>query len=292
MKFLIVDDSKAMQNIITKAMKSIGYNLDDYEYAMNGQEALDKLQGFTPDLVLVDLHMPDMTGIELIESFKSHYSSIKAGIVSIDHEKKNIDAARAAGAVFYLHKPFTSEQLAATLYEQLGGNRQLEVTHGRSVGTFVYPSTKVIEKVLSSLGRCEVSTEALDLDDFNYSVTPLIIGALSNQAGQIKAHALFDRCAANTLAVFINHISATEALHHTNNHQIHDEAVSAVEVFMGILSVLMCSSDPDESFTVHAVIVLEQPGEELIEFVSRGRSRSTCVSLVTGELGGGQLLLC
>lgn len=67
-RFLIVDDSKAMQTIVRRTLVAAGYTDHEFQYAYNGQEALEIITEWKPDIVLSDWHMPEMTGIELLKN--------------------------------------------------------------------------------------------------------------------------------------------------------------------------------------------------------------------------------
>jgi CheY-like chemotaxis protein len=70
MKFLIVDDSRAVQTIIKRILENTGYREIELRTALNGDEALAILEGWQPDLVLTDWHMPGMTGLELLQTIR------------------------------------------------------------------------------------------------------------------------------------------------------------------------------------------------------------------------------
>ena len=68
-KILIVDDSNSMRQMIRFTLEEEGYEIEE---AVNGQEGTEKLEGFQPDLIITDIHMPEMNGIEFITHTRGH----------------------------------------------------------------------------------------------------------------------------------------------------------------------------------------------------------------------------
>ena len=68
MKILVVDDSTVMRKMVMRALRQAGHGGHDYSEAANGKEALEQISKESPDLVLCDWNMPEMTGIEVLEA--------------------------------------------------------------------------------------------------------------------------------------------------------------------------------------------------------------------------------
>jgi DNA-binding response OmpR family regulator len=107
-KILVVDDEQTVCNSIQKILTKRGYSVDN---SLNAKEAITKLENNKFDLVITDLMMPDMDGIELIQIIKDLYPELKVvvitGYASIDTAVK----ATKLGASDYLPKPFTPDEL-------------------------------------------------------------------------------------------------------------------------------------------------------------------------------------
>jgi two-component system, chemotaxis family, chemotaxis protein CheY len=115
MKILIVDDSKAMRMIVSRALRQADFDAELME-ANNGLEALTILSSTRPDLVLCDWNMPEMSGLELLEQLNERGISVKFGFVTSESTPAMRTKAFDAGALFLIAKPFTSDAFA----EQLG----------------------------------------------------------------------------------------------------------------------------------------------------------------------------
>lgn len=116
MKILIIDDSKAMRMIVKRTLKQAGYGDASMSEATNGKEGLTAIQADTPDLVLCDWNMPEMTGIELLRELRAEGNDVKFGFVTSEGTPEMRQQAQESGAVFLISKPFTAD----TFSEQIG----------------------------------------------------------------------------------------------------------------------------------------------------------------------------
>jgi len=115
MKFLIVDDSRAMRMLVRRAIRQAGYDVE-YVEAENGKQAYDNLsEGHTYDLVLMDWNMPEMTGIEVAETLQRDGKRVKFGFITTESTAPMRKKAADAGALFLLAKPFNADDLKTML---------------------------------------------------------------------------------------------------------------------------------------------------------------------------------
>ena len=111
MKILVVEDDRPVMNLITTTLK-----IHEYEYiqAANGAQAISLCSSLNPDLILLDLGLPDIDGIEVIRNVRSWSSAVIIIISARDEDSDKIEALDA-GADDYLTKPFSVEELLARL---------------------------------------------------------------------------------------------------------------------------------------------------------------------------------
>jgi two-component system KDP operon response regulator KdpE len=109
LRLLIVDDEKAIRNFLKTSLSSYGYSV--FEVA-TGREALDKVVEVHPDVVILDLGLPDIDGIEVIRRIRKH-TKTPIIILSIRDDASEKIAALDAGADDYLTKPFSTGELLA-----------------------------------------------------------------------------------------------------------------------------------------------------------------------------------
>lgn len=108
---LVVEDDKAVQNLMTTTLKAHDYR---FLTAMNGETAILEASSHNPDIILLDLGLPDMDGIEVIRKIRS-WSNVPIIIISARSEDTDKVEALDAGADDYLTKPFSVEELLARL---------------------------------------------------------------------------------------------------------------------------------------------------------------------------------
>ena len=112
-RVLIVDDSKFMRLFIRKALES--YGLKDIEEAESGEEAIEKCEKTAPSLIFLDINMPKLNGLKLLEIFHKRNPSVKIIMITALSQKFVIKEAFQKGAVAYITKPFSMEKLLAVV---------------------------------------------------------------------------------------------------------------------------------------------------------------------------------
>ena len=114
-KILVVDDSSLMRNFAKGSLKQL--KLNNVDEAENGEEALLKLKKEMFDLILSDLHMPNMNGLELLRAVRSdsNLKDIPFIIMTLDGKKDLLLEAVKEGLNDYLMKPVTAGPLGQKL---------------------------------------------------------------------------------------------------------------------------------------------------------------------------------
>lgn len=107
---LLVDDSFTARKIIGFMLKERGYKIIE---ANNGIDALEKMARFPIDLVITDLNMPKMDGLELVSSLKNDltFKDIPIIIISLESENQERDRGMKLGASAYFKKPVSKSEL-------------------------------------------------------------------------------------------------------------------------------------------------------------------------------------
>lgn len=120
MKVLIVDDSAIMRKVVERALRLAGMDITEVIQANNGAEALDMLRESASsntvfDLIMSDINMPVMDGLEFIEQRKKEglAPGVPAVMITTEGSTPNVMRALAAGAKGYICKPFTTDQIKA-----------------------------------------------------------------------------------------------------------------------------------------------------------------------------------
>ena len=117
MKILIVDDSKAMRMIVTRTLRQAGFGEHGYVEAGDGAEGLAAVASESPDLVLSDWNMPEVSGIEFLQQLRAAGNQVRFGFVTSESTDAMRALAAESGALFLIAKPFTED----TFKEHLDG---------------------------------------------------------------------------------------------------------------------------------------------------------------------------
>ena len=122
LRVLIVDDSSVMRKIVERALRQAGFNIGEVIEASNGAEALAEVQKSAPDMILSDINMPVMDGLEFLKNLATMDSAKGIPVVMITTEgsEARVVEALSAGAKGYLRKPFTPEQVRERVTPLLG----------------------------------------------------------------------------------------------------------------------------------------------------------------------------
>jgi two-component system chemotaxis response regulator CheY len=107
---LIVDDSASMRQLVSFALRDAGYDVID---AINGKDAMNKLNGTKIEMVITDLNMPEMDGIEFIKQVRNNpgYKFTPIVMLTTESQESRKQEGKQAGASGWIVKPFTPEQL-------------------------------------------------------------------------------------------------------------------------------------------------------------------------------------
>lgn len=123
MRLLIVDDSKLMREMVAACLRPLGDVA--FEYASTGLEAIERLALATFDLVVLDLNMPDVGGVEVIEFVRSQdrLRALPILVVTTRGDDASRERVLEAGASGFLAKPFAPPQILDEVRRLLPGAR-------------------------------------------------------------------------------------------------------------------------------------------------------------------------
>ncbi len=116
---LIVEPSSTQQRIVTGWLNDMGVR--QIASVSSAEDALDSMQSAVPDLVISAMHLPNMTGTELIQQMrdKPAFTNIPFMLVSSETDYRYLEPLRQAGVIAILPKPFTADQLHRSLFATL-----------------------------------------------------------------------------------------------------------------------------------------------------------------------------
>jgi DNA-binding response OmpR family regulator len=120
-KVLVVDDEPQVRNLMEHFLTDRGYAV---RLAENGRRALAELDAFAPDVVLLDMHMPEMDGIETLKHLAARSPGLPVIMVTVNEDVETTSQLLQLGAADYVPKPFNLDYLEQAI------NIQLSVVRG------------------------------------------------------------------------------------------------------------------------------------------------------------------
>ena len=172
---LVVEDDKPVRNLITTTLKTHDYK---YIIAASGAEAVTQASSHNPDVVFLDLGLPDFDGIEVIRQIRS-WSNMPIIVISARSEDDDKIGALDAGADDYLTKPFSVEELLARLRVTV---RRLSLISAGAEESAVYVNGAL--KIDYSGGCAFLGDEELKLTPSEYKLLCL----LAKNTGKVLTH--------------------------------------------------------------------------------------------------------
>ena len=173
---LVVEDDSSVRNLITTTHKANGCK---YLVAVNGDEALLEASTHNPDIILLDLGLPDMDGVDVIRKVRS-WSNMPIIVISARSEDHDKIEALDAGADDYLTKPFSIEELLA----------RLRVTQ-RRIAYMASGAQKTDPVFVNGKLRIDYASGCAYLDDQEMHFTPIeykLLCLLSHNLGKVLTH--------------------------------------------------------------------------------------------------------
>ena len=103
----------ALRKILQRAIRNAGISIDEVQEACDGVAALECLQGFKPDVVLSDINMPNMDGLEFLRRLRTFqaFKTLPVIMVSTEATRERLTEAIELGAAGFICKPFTESEL-------------------------------------------------------------------------------------------------------------------------------------------------------------------------------------
>jgi len=119
MTILVVDDAAFMRMMIRDILSKEGYRIEE---AVNGRDAVEKYDQCAPDLVTMDITMPEMTGIEALKEIRAKDPAARVLMVSAMGQQQMIVEALESGAMDFLVKPFQPTKVLETVKKCLAAD--------------------------------------------------------------------------------------------------------------------------------------------------------------------------
>lgn len=172
---LVVEDDAPVRNLITTTLKARDYR---FTVAENGKSAIMETASKNPDIILLDLGLPDMDGVEVIKHIRS-WSNVPIIVISARSEDTDKIDALDAGADDYLTKPFSVEELLARLRVT---QRRLALMGNEQVNQTVFTNGKL---------KIDYVSGCVYLNNLEVHLTPMeykLLCLLAHNIGKVLTH--------------------------------------------------------------------------------------------------------
>jgi two-component system, OmpR family, KDP operon response regulator KdpE len=168
---LVIDDEVQIRRLLRIYLENQGFKMNE---APNGGDGLRAIAGVKPDIVLLDLGLPDMDGLEVLKSLRS-WSSVPVIVLSVRNSEEDVVELLNAGADDYMIKPFNTGELAARIHVALRHHLPLTKDESFIVGRL---NVDLENRVVVSDG------EEIKLTPTEYAILRLLV----QHAGKILTH--------------------------------------------------------------------------------------------------------
>jgi DNA-binding response OmpR family regulator len=119
-KILVVDDEPEVRTLMEHFLTDRGYEV---RLAANGRQGLAEIEAFAPDVVLLDMHMPELDGLETLKHVAAHSPGLPVIMVTVNEDVETTSQMLQAGAADYVPKPFNLDYLEQAINIQLSAAR-------------------------------------------------------------------------------------------------------------------------------------------------------------------------
>lgn len=167
-RVLLIDDEKAIREVLSLHLKSEGYQIDE---AISGNQGLEKIKVFHPNLIILDLGLPDKSGLDILKDIRT-WSQVPVIVLTVNDDEKMKVRLLDTGADDYLTKPFSPAELMARVRVALRHYGHIEATP-------IFESRDL--KIDLNLRKVEVSAKEIKLTKTEFE----LLQRLVREAGKV-----------------------------------------------------------------------------------------------------------
>ncbi|MCO7224813.1 response regulator [Pleionea sp. CnH1-48] len=285
MRFLIVDDSLAMQSIVKKILIHAGYHDCEYQGAENGRVAFEIIKVWKPDLVLCDWHMPEMTGLELLQKIQQCELEVNIGMVTTETSVDNLQAAKEAGALFIVNKPFTSASLKEAILPILAGREKEE-----KIAPISFPQQLTLNKIFGAFIKNDVEVLEQEIQPLDEGAMPFAVGLFSDNDKRIRCVSLIDFQAACRISGAFLGVSPSKVEAVIKTGEATPQMIDALERIMNIFSTLIVDPETMDEMSLYRFQLVTKSFPKITSLNSKPSSKRKNYYIEIDEYGGGQFL--
>jgi CheY-like chemotaxis protein len=299
MKFLIVDDSAAMQTIVRRSLEKAGYKDNDFKMAGDGLQALEIIRDWEPDLVITDWHMPNMSGLELLKEVQSQMLDIKVGLVTAETNPKRVIEAREAGAVFVLHKPFDLAKFQKVILPIVQGSIEGEAlltdndqTQDDTNYELKLPNIPSLRKILDGFTLKTVEVSKAERSNIDYKYLPYLMALFTDkQSDVIKALCILDIRAAVILGCAFDNAPDKTVIDAIQRKSLDKRLLDNNKRLLKMISALFYDPNTEQELDLKGVHMIPKPFDRLDKLSTNNSDARLDFTVSVEGYGQGQIIL-
>jgi CheY-like chemotaxis protein len=290
-KILIVDDSRAMQTIVSRGIQAMGYSEIETRQASDGAEALSICRTWEPELVLCDWHMPGgMSGLDLLHALNREMLGISVGFVTTEEREQMIQEAMDAGAKFIVNKPFDFATLHKAVLPIIQGQEEGEEALSQhqpqedEPDRVALPNIDGLTSVINNFTAKEVLVERLPPIQLTEKSYPCVVSLFeSSQDNVVRAIAVMDVKAACLLGGAVNNIDEDDVHVAIAERAISRAIMQGCERLLSVISVALHDTATSEGLVCSRVHTITETKPVVKKLFSKPGARR--IDVEVGVIG-------
>lgn len=289
MKFLIVDDSSAMRKIIIRTLKQAGYEDHSFIEAVDGREGLKLIDSMRPDIVLTDWHMPEMSGLEMLQALKERGSRVRIGLVTTERSAEKMQMAEEAGALFVVNKPFTVESLQEAILPVLDEQTAAQtVKPEKKKSLFVLPHVVEVENAVKDLMMVPVKVRQAKPQLLDQR--PMIVGLYGGEDNRTRAMWVCDLYACGVIGGSLTLFPPHQVFNLFREHKISEGMFDNVREILNVFAGLFYRQEIHQEVHLTASHIIVKPNPKLDDLMTSGSVQRLDMEVQSDSYGKGRMV--
>ena len=308
MKILIVDDSRAMQTIVRRAIEQLGHDKLELKKANNGVEALQIIRAWEPNLIISDWHMPEMDGMELLATLNLEMRNINMGFVTTENSEKRLQEAVNAGAQFIVQKPFdiktlhkavrpliqsyTESKHTPKIYNNLQAHSESDQTQQPDTeeNHIQLPSIDTLTHAINTLSSHDTHIEIADPIELKEAHFPYLLGLYGDKEKKsVHAIAIANLEGACILATLLGNIDEKDTDIAMTENTISKAIMNECQTVLKILETTLHNTHKGEHLTLRSANVMRGKNPNVDKLLSQNANDRLDISIKTDAFHCGRL---
>ncbi|WP_320824386.1 response regulator [Reinekea sp.] len=302
MRILIVDDSKAMQVIVQRSLVKLNIPNLEIKFAFNGTEGLDLARSWEPELVISDWHMPEMSGLELLDALNREMLGIRVGFVTTETSPERKSEALQKEAAFVINKPFDSQTFISVLAPliEMMVQTKLKATEqaleqpmeSAQPSRIKLPLASSIQKTLTALSQQSVSVLQRPTEALSEHWLPAVVGLfVDHQSKVVRGICVIDLEATSILGGILTGLAQNSINQYIGDRNVPKKIVGSLERVFEVLSATLTDTVHHRDLEFKSMTSINTDMARLEALLSRGNTHRMDIEISVANYGQGKMIL-